>query len=424
MRCFWLLAFFVVLASAGISQDSAKRRYDNYSVYQLNISNKMQYKLINRLSEVSQKYNIWKYYDDKLKHMHIMVDPTEVKRFQMLLKLYGISYEVFIPNVQSLIDNETEANARYSNKFGWTRYNNLAEIEAWLDEILAKYSDVTEEFILGKSFEGRTIRGIKISYKEGNPGVIIESNIHANEWITSATATWFINELLSSQDKVVRDLAENHDWYIIPVLNVDGFIYSHAKDRLWRKTRQPHATSSCVGVDPNRNFDFNWMENEGASDEPCSQAYAGPHPYSEPEIKAMSEFILSLKDKVNVLLAFHSYSQLLLSPYSHSDEEFPENYDDLLQVGKVFADAVKTLPYGTVYDYGSTATVLYQATGATNDWAYEQGILISYTIEFRDRGKFGFVLPPAQILPNCEETLTGIVALLGECQKLGYLDAK
>lgn len=129
----------------------------------------------------------------------------------------------------SLIDVESEANTRATQVFGWTRYHNLTDIEAWLDGILAAYPTVTEGFEIGKSYEGRTIRGLKISYKTGNPGVFIESNIHAREWITSATATWFINELLTSQDDLVRELAESHDWYIVPVLNVDGFAYSHEK---------------------------------------------------------------------------------------------------------------------------------------------------------------------------------------------------
>jgi len=88
---------------------------------------------------------------------------------------------------------------------------------------------VTEEFIVGQSYEGRTIRGIKISHKAGNPGIFIESNIHAREWITSASATWFINQLLTSEDADVRSLADNYDWHIIPVFNVDGFEYSHKK---------------------------------------------------------------------------------------------------------------------------------------------------------------------------------------------------
>lgn len=127
------------------------------------------------------------------------------------------------------IDEEQVTPTADSATFGWTKYYELEEIEAWLDEILSAYPSVTEEFIVGKSYEGRTIRGIKISHKAGNPGIFIESNIHAREWITSASATWFINQLLTSEDADVRSLADNYDWHIIPVFNVDGFEYSHKK---------------------------------------------------------------------------------------------------------------------------------------------------------------------------------------------------
>jgi murein tripeptide amidase MpaA len=29
------------------------------------------------------------------------------------------------------------------------------------------------------------------------------------------------------------------DWYIIPLLNPDGYEYSHEVDRMWRKNRAP-----------------------------------------------------------------------------------------------------------------------------------------------------------------------------------------
>lgn len=62
---------------------------------------------------------------------------------------------------------------------------------------------------------------------QNNPVVFLEANIHAREWITSATATWFLNQLLTSTDPVIQDLAQNINWYIVPVFNVDGFAYSH-----------------------------------------------------------------------------------------------------------------------------------------------------------------------------------------------------
>lgn len=58
---------------------------------------------------------------------------------------------------------------------------------------------------------------------------MIESTIHAREWIAAATATYLLNELLTSTDTTIQDLARNFNWIIIPVLNVDGYVYSHER---------------------------------------------------------------------------------------------------------------------------------------------------------------------------------------------------
>ncbi|XP_034669016.1 zinc carboxypeptidase [Drosophila subobscura] len=426
MRLLWLcvgaLALLLVLASAATLKDSPKERYDGYGVYRLSVKNKLQQAVIEQLSQLSSKYNIWKDYDEQSQEVHIMVAPAELQHFQSLLSLHAISSEQIIENVQDLIDAEQVTPAADSAPFGWTKYYELAEIEAWLDSVLAAYPTVTEEFIVGQSYEGRTIRGIKISHKAGNPGIFIESNIHAREWITSASATWFINELLTSQEPAVRNLADSYDWHIVPVFNVDGFEYSHAKNRMWRKTRQPHATNECIGVDANRNFDSHWLENNGASSNPCSETFAGDVPGSEPEAKALTEYLKTIENEFSVYISFHSYGQYLLSPYGHTKEEFPDNYDDLLEIGEAFATAVESLPYGTAYRYGSTADVLYVATGTSVDWVFnELNKKVAFTIEYRDQGRYGFILPPVQILPNCQELMAGMLALIDKTQELGYL---
>ncbi|XP_070144485.1 zinc carboxypeptidase-like [Drosophila kikkawai] len=420
----FLVAFALVglVQAASLSQDE-RIRYDNFSVFKVRYETQEQRSRLRSLVEEQNNFKHWGAIKDEL---HLMVSPGVLSQFKTELQRANLSAEVMISNVQELIDSEKEADSRASadESFGWKKYSTLAEIYAWLDGILAAYPTVTEEFIVGQSYEGRTIRGIKISYKSGNPGVLIESNIHANEWIASATATWLINEFLTSDDVLVRQMVETHDWYIVPVLNVDGFVYSHEKDRMWRKTRQPSADSSCIGVDPNRNFDVRWMESDGASSNPCDWNYGGPHALSEPEVQAMTDLVISLKDKINVMLAFHSYSQVLLSPYGHSSVEFPPNYDDLMAVAKAYADAVAKLPYDTVFQYGSVGGLLYPATGATIDLTYQEGIEITYTVEFRDTGHYGFILPPAHIIPNSEEALAGIMALLEKTEELGYMKSK
>ncbi|XP_026844068.1 zinc carboxypeptidase [Drosophila persimilis] len=423
MRLLWLCAAtLVVLANAGTLKDTPKLRFDNYGVYKLTIRNRIQLALIEKIGEISNKYDIWKEYDEHTKEVHIMVSPEELKHFQELLRVNDISSEQMIENVQELIDGEQVTAAADSGTFGWTKYYELSEIEAWLDSVLAAYPTVTEEFIVGQSYEGRTIRGIKISHKAGNPGIFIESNIHAREWITSASATWFINQLLTSEEPAVRNLAESYDWHIVPVFNVDGFEYSHAKNRMWRKTRQPHATNECIGADANRNFDSHWLENNGASSNPCSETFAGDEPGSEPEAKALVEYLTQIKDQFSVYISFHSYGQYLLSPYGHTATEFPDNYADLLEIGEAFATAIEDLPYGTVYRYGTTADVLYVATGTSVDWVFnELDKKVAFTIEYRDLGRYGFILPPVQIIPNCEELMAGMLALIDKSKELGYI---
>ena len=50
------------------------------------------------------------------------------------------------------------------------------------------------------------------------------------------------------------------------------------------------------------------------------------------------------------------------------------------------------------------------ASGTTVDYAYAQGITYSYTLELRDTGTYGVLLPEDQILPTAEETWAGLIA--------------
>lgn len=50
---------------------------------------------------------------------------------------------------------------------------------------------------------------------------------HAREWITGAVSTYLLNELLTSTNPVTIDFAQNFDWVFVPILNIDGYAYSH-----------------------------------------------------------------------------------------------------------------------------------------------------------------------------------------------------
>jgi len=69
-----------------------------------------------------------------------------------------------------------------------------------------------------------------------------------------------------------------------------------------------------MGTDPNRNFGYEWG-GAGASTNPCSETYRGENAFSEPETKALSDYITAIKDRVKLYTAVHSYGQYWLYPW-------------------------------------------------------------------------------------------------------------
>ena len=64
------------------------------------------------------------------------------------------------------------------------------------------------------------------------------------------------------------DILDKFDVYIMPSMNPDGYEYTRSYNRMWRKTRSNNPGYRCKGVDPNRNWGYNWGL-KGASTNPC-----------------------------------------------------------------------------------------------------------------------------------------------------------
>lgn len=55
------------------------------------------------------------------------------------------------------------------------------------------------------------------------------------------------------------------------------------------------------------------------------------------------------------------------------------------------------------------------ASGGSEDWTYGKlGVTYSFSVELRDTGRHGFLLPAYQIIPTGEETFEGLKALVRE----------
>jgi len=211
---------------------------------------------------------------------------------------------------------------------------------------------------------------------------------------------YIIRQLLTQygKDPKVTKFMNEVEFTIVPLVNPDGYEHTWNKERLWRKNRRNNGDGS-FGVDLNRNWDDHWG-GAGSSSDPRSDIYHGTGPFSEPESTAVSNLLNTLFPNVLAAIDFHSYSQLVLRPYGWTTAISPDN-----AALKVLGDGVRDSIYSVHQKtYVSQRSIdLYITTGSAGDWFYQEGIWGAYTIELRDTGKYGFVLPPAEIIPTGQE---------------------
>ncbi|KAM8715105.1 hypothetical protein ACLKA7_002190 [Drosophila subpalustris] len=417
-----LFGLLGLLATVGVSQ-AERVRYDNYRLYKAIAENEAQLAVLKDLESSTDSILFLDGVHIVGADVKMVVAPHKVPDLLELLGKAEIKYELQSKDFQKTMDEVDEKVAikgRATEEHNWEQYYELEDTYSWMVTLAKQYPHVVTLIEGGKTYQGRSILGVKISKSlSEKPGIFLEAGIHAREWIAPAAATYIIQQLLTSNLDSVKQLAENYNWYVFPHANPDGYVYTHTTDRMWRKTRTPYG--SCFGADPNRNWGFHWNE-VGASSSACSDTYAGPSAFSEIETQSLSEYIASLKGKIQLYISLHAYSQYLLYPYGHTGD-LPDNVEDFKKVFDASIAAVSQR-YNTKYTGGNIYDAIYPAAGASVDWAYgTQDVRMAFCYELRPSSNSiltGFKLPAAQIIPASEELLDSIVAMVGEVNKLGY----
>lgn len=335
----------------------------------------------------------------------IRVAPGQADDLNRFFNHSGLETELLSSNIQELLDSVpmVKGSMRGGHSMDWTNYHPIEDIYSYWDYLEATYDWVSTESI-GKSYNGEDMRLLKVCKNSGGcgsrPAMWIDGGIHAREWVSPAAVTFMASELVEN-DEAHPDLTKELDWYILPVVNPDGYLYTQTDNRLWRKTRSPNG-GGCVGTDANRNWGFHWGTG-GSSSDPCSDTYMGSQAFSEIENVNVRDFLLANKDQIKFYNNIHSYSQLILLPWGWG-YDLPDNIDDLTRLANLGHDALKAV-HGKEYEVGCIPCMLYVASGGSLDWTLgEAGIPYSYGMELRDTGAYGFLLPPEQIIPTGEET--------------------
>ncbi|EKG18003.1 Peptidase M14 carboxypeptidase A [Macrophomina phaseolina MS6] len=294
-------------------------------------------------------------------------------------------------------------------------YHSYADHLAFLNDLVSVRPNNAEIVYAGTSYQGRNITGIHFwgsGGKNSKPGVILHSTVHAREWITTMTNEYVAYQLLTKYDTntAIKSYVDKYDFYVFPVVNPDGFVYTQTNTRLWRKNRQPASGSSCIGTDINRNWATGWSVAGGSSTNPCDETYRGSAALSAPETAGLAAFSRAVRDRqgVKMYMDWHSYSQLWMTPYGYTCNSLPTTNSELQRINAGAVAAIEAV-YGTQFEYGPVCQTIYQASGSSVDYANDVvRSQYTFTAELRDTGRYGFVLPANQIRPTSEEMWAGI----------------
>jgi murein tripeptide amidase MpaA len=403
-----LLKMFLFTVLASLLAIPTTGPFQGHQVLRIKVTSPREKAVIDSLTEnETLGIDVWKQLGNEL--MDVKVPPQSLSLVHNAIG--SMEYNVFIDNVQRLIDEELA----YSEELAQTASVSSSDSANFFKDCRStnEYMEFlnalpgTTEFTIGTTFENRIIKGVK--FGTGEKQIVYNGGIHAREWITPATVT-YITHFLTSNDTRAIQARSDFTFHVIPVMNPDGYEFSrlNSRNRMWRKNREPNAGQTCIGTDLNRNFGFKWG-TPGASANPCADTYRGTGPNSSREATALDKYVKTLTNVVSYL-DFHSYSQMWLYPWGWTCNLNTPDDKDFFESSQAAVRALQ-VRYGTKYTFGGACTTIYQTSGATDDHMYaENGVKYSMTVELRDTGRNGFNLPASQIIPSGEETVDAVLA--------------
>lgn len=330
------------------------------------------------------------------------------------LRAAGLRWSVIDPDIDASAAREADRIRAFTtsaeNADFFAEFRDHQAIEAHLFQLAESAPGRAQVQGIGNTLDGRTIWALHLTPPRDESAaaaplpMLINGTQHAREWISAMSATCIADRLVRGydDDAAIRAFVDSTDLWIVPVVNPDGYQHTWAADRYWRKNRR-----GGFGVDLNRNFSVAWG-GAGSSGLKRSDTYRGDKPFSEPETTALRGLVM--REHIRAHVDLHAYGQLVLFPWMYTGDR-TDDHARLAAIGDEIASAV----YATHQNkYRLMRGVeLYPASGTMTDWMHGEAGATSFTIELRPRGGGGFVLPPKEIRPTCDEAMAAVLALRG-----------
>jgi hypothetical protein len=300
-------------------------------------------------------------------------------------------------------------------------YRTVDAFAEFIGDVEDAYPEMAHVVRYGDSYDGQALRAICITAdaQDGcqlQPDVdkarfLLVTHIHARELTTSEVSWRFMTHLLDGykKDAQVTALLDSTEVWLIPHLNPDGLevVQDGIKEQglgedspAWQRKNTNPGDIECSGtwafshrgVDLNRNYPSHWG---GAGTDPnqCGQTWPGVEENSEPEtsdqVKLIQKLFRDQRDEgddamaplntTGALLSLHTAANLVLFPWGFDADIQAPNDEGLRSLA--FRSS-----YYNHYLTGQPGEVLYEVSGSTDDWSYDDLGIASGTWELGPGG--------------------------------------
>lgn len=271
--------------------------------------------------------------------------------------------------------------------------------------LAAKYR-FAELYSIGESVMEKKIYCMRIG--KGRRRIFINGAHHGLEYLTSAFIMKFLSEYAAAVydghdffEKPCAELFNEATLFAVPMVNPDGvdiaihgmditnpyhrklisMVGIHSFNKVWQ--------ANANGVDINHNYDAAWRV---VCPHPAPSRYSGPYSESEPETRAIVDFVR--ENNFDVLIAFHSQGR-----------EIYYDFD-----GKATSEAQKLCrEFAEVSGYAPSVPEGSAAFGGCKDWFIKEFDKAGFTVEI---GQGKNPLPDEALDEIYEENARIIVAAM------------
>lgn len=211
-----------------------------------------------------------------------------------------------------------------------------------LEKLSAEYEGKMSYTSVGKSLDGRNIYAVTLGSPTAEKQIIVTAGIHGREYLTPLLVMKQLEFYLYNYDTAqyggipFSEIFEEYQFRILPMCNPDGVTLAQFGIGAIKSPELKEAIESVYqsdkslgyigsdtlteylcywkanarGVDLNRNFDTEGWRDVGYVSQPSFRNYKGESPLSEPESRAMADYVNALNDPV-LSIAVHSQGEVI-----------------------------------------------------------------------------------------------------------------